>query len=502
MGRVAVLGFDGATWRLLKPLIDEGRLPNLASLIDEGSHGILWSTVPPVTFPAWHSMFTGLNPGKIGVYGFAQVDIDAGRYVLNTVNSFRGDPVWRIASRHGVRSLIVNVPTARVEPVHGAIVGGPFSLGKLVYPGEYSWALREAGYEAYPEELSKSMLHRSRSKPSMEAVRRAIGSRFRVTRLLLDRVDPDLLVMAIFVIDNLQHFYWGDEIVEDAWAYIDEQVGELLGDLRGRGYNIIVVSDHGFTEGRLTVSITKALEEQELVALRGARTSSMRLGGLVTLGSRLGVARIARRFPWLYERLASLASRLQQGEWVGAKALESMIDWKRSRVIPVDSLVYVNPRACPDREKCIGKAIDAIRSIKGVRRVYRSEEVYTGPLHGAPDLIVEGEPGVDVIDSPNMPGPVVEGIVRPGWRAIHEPSGILIAAGPNIEPGKRVDASIMDIAPSIMAILGLEPGSEVDGAPLGIVHTSKAARAGGGSRYIVGRKAREALRRRLGKRRD
>ncbi len=150
--KVAVIGFDGATWRLLKPLIDEGLLPNLAGFLDSGSKGELRSTIPPVTFPAWHSMFTGLNPGKIGVYGFAQIDVARRRYILNTVHSFRGDTIWRIASDAGYRVVVVNVPTARVETVNGVIVGGPFNIGRLVYPSSYERLLSDIGYEAYPED--------------------------------------------------------------------------------------------------------------------------------------------------------------------------------------------------------------------------------------------------------------------------------------------------------------------------------------------------------------
>ncbi|MCE4602870.1 MAG: alkaline phosphatase family protein [Desulfurococcales archaeon] len=493
MGRIAVIGFDGATWRVLRPLIDEGRMPSLAGLIDSGSSGILWSTTPAVTFPAWHSMLSGLNPGKVGVYGFAQVDVGAGRYVLNTVNSFRGDPVWRIAGEYGLRSVVINVPTARVEPVRGAIVGGPFTAGRLVYPREYAGLVREAGYEAYPEELSKSMLHRG-SKPGMDSVRKAIGSRFRVARLLLERMKPDLLVMVIFVIDNLQHFYWGDSIVEEAWEYIDEELGRLLKELGG--YNVLVVSDHGFTRGTSTVSTTMALEEYGLVTVKRRGSKLTMLGGLVKLGARLGVARAARRIPWLYSKLANMASRLQQGEWVGAKALEAMIDWRKSKLIPVDSLLYVNPRACPRREECLSQAEEALHGVSGVKTIHRAETIYTGPLHGAPDLIVEGETGVDIVDSPNMEAPVVEGLVRPGWRAIHEPQGILVASGPDVEPGRRLEANIVDVAPTVLAHLGVPLYDDIDGAPIpGVAPDRMPERPRG--RSLAARRAREALRKRL-----
>ena len=39
--RVLVVGWDGATWDVLRPLLAQGRLPHLARLLDRGAHGVL-----------------------------------------------------------------------------------------------------------------------------------------------------------------------------------------------------------------------------------------------------------------------------------------------------------------------------------------------------------------------------------------------------------------------------------------------------------------------------
>ena len=63
-----VLGLDGATFDLIRPWAADGTLPNFARLLEEGAHGPLRSTVPPMTAPAWTSFATGTNPGKHGLY--------------------------------------------------------------------------------------------------------------------------------------------------------------------------------------------------------------------------------------------------------------------------------------------------------------------------------------------------------------------------------------------------------------------------------------------------
>src|SRR4030042_5265280 len=68
--KVLVVGMDGATLDLIEPWANDGILPTLKRLMDEGVRGPLRSTIPPITGPAWTSFATGTNPGKHGLYDF------------------------------------------------------------------------------------------------------------------------------------------------------------------------------------------------------------------------------------------------------------------------------------------------------------------------------------------------------------------------------------------------------------------------------------------------
>ncbi|HJS28492.1 MAG TPA: alkaline phosphatase family protein, partial [Anaerolineales bacterium] len=87
MTRVLIVGFDGATFDIIRPLVAQGRLPNLARLMHAGSWGPLRSTIPPVTPAAWTSFFTGKNPGKHGIYDFQILNPDD--YSFSTVRTHR-----------------------------------------------------------------------------------------------------------------------------------------------------------------------------------------------------------------------------------------------------------------------------------------------------------------------------------------------------------------------------------------------------------------------------
>ena len=64
MKKLIIIGLDGATYKLIDPLIQQKKLRNIARIKDKGFYGTLESTIPPITAPAWLSMITGKNPGK------------------------------------------------------------------------------------------------------------------------------------------------------------------------------------------------------------------------------------------------------------------------------------------------------------------------------------------------------------------------------------------------------------------------------------------------------
>ena len=50
--KLLIIGLDGATWSIIKPWADEGKLPTFKKLMKKGVWGSLESTIPPITCPA------------------------------------------------------------------------------------------------------------------------------------------------------------------------------------------------------------------------------------------------------------------------------------------------------------------------------------------------------------------------------------------------------------------------------------------------------------------
>ena len=72
--KVVVLGFDGADAKLTARWMDEGRLPHLAKLRDQGTFSPLRSTIPSQTPVSWSTFATGLNPGRHSIFDFLKRD--------------------------------------------------------------------------------------------------------------------------------------------------------------------------------------------------------------------------------------------------------------------------------------------------------------------------------------------------------------------------------------------------------------------------------------------
>ena len=88
MKKVLMIGLDGATFLLLKPLMNDGIMPFLKEFISQGVQGDLISTSNPLTPPAWTSTITGRSPDVHGIYDFLHSEA-SGDNVYLKFNDFR-----------------------------------------------------------------------------------------------------------------------------------------------------------------------------------------------------------------------------------------------------------------------------------------------------------------------------------------------------------------------------------------------------------------------------
>ena len=72
--RLVIIGFDGMDPRLAQRFMDEGRMPNMKALADEGTFSPLQTSYPSMSPVAWSSFATGVDSSRHNIFDFITRD--------------------------------------------------------------------------------------------------------------------------------------------------------------------------------------------------------------------------------------------------------------------------------------------------------------------------------------------------------------------------------------------------------------------------------------------
>ncbi|MCC7355272.1 MAG: alkaline phosphatase family protein [Anaerolineae bacterium] len=506
--RVLVIGLDGATLDLARPWAEAGLLPTFRRLLQEGAWGELTTVIPPITGPAWSSFLTGMNPGKHGLYDFMR--LAPGTYDIQPVNATlrAGESLWSRLSRAGKQVIVLNVPAIYPpEPVNGVLVTGmmtPPQAPVFTYPTELGQELRDApgGYDIWPAEVFHPQ---GRERRMIAALSRLTAQTERALDILQRRVPDWDFCMAVFMAtDTVQHFAWHfmdathsrhpahapadlrDAILR-AYQEMDAVLARLLNQVDERTL-LIVMSDHGFGPLEKYLYVNAWLLETRFLRLRNHPVTRLKY-----LLNRAGFTPILA-----YNLLMRLGLGAQIGRTVRARkgqvrrGLGALflsfddVDWPRTRAYSLGNVgpIYVNLRGREPQgivepgakyERAISDlvaALDAWRDPttgqKIVGHVYRREELFHGERAAyAPDLFVmPADLRYQAFGEYQFPSRAWLGRAHDRSGA-HRLNGLAMLAGAGARRGLRLDgASIMDLAPTILAALGLPIPLEMDGRVL------------------------------------
>src|SRR5437879_5278530 len=122
---VVVIGVNGMELDVIRPLLLQGKMPNLSSVIKKGAYGKLRTVSAPNCPRVYSTLFTSTTPEEHGVTGFL-----VGGITANT-NMLKQEPIWSILSSNQVTVGMANVPaTFPVMPVNGYMISGMLTRGK------------------------------------------------------------------------------------------------------------------------------------------------------------------------------------------------------------------------------------------------------------------------------------------------------------------------------------------------------------------------------------
>ena len=449
--RLLVVGWDGATFELVDPLVRAGRLPNLSALIERGRSAELSSTVVPISSAAWVSAVTGATPGHTGVYDFFEPVPESYDVRLTSSRSNAMPPLWRILGWHGLESIVFGVPlTWPPEVIDGVLVAGmlsPFDA-QYAHPPGLAAELRARGFEP---DLG---IWRDDQQLTPQRMSRQLAIKRDALVELLGERDWDLAMVVFKSLDVLGHRVF-DGRTDTAVAAWYEQLDRVLGDLlaaAGPDANVIVLSDHGFRAyGRQFFPHAWLVEQGFAVPRDGAAGPAQASGPLAT----------ARR----EERSQALDSLDLARTRAFAGSAEGNFGGIRLNLSGRDPQGVVEPG---EVDALLGEISARLldEHIPGTRaalvsRVWRPDELYPGPFADRlPDLLFEADRSI-----------AVRPVARKRWfvdssRTFpdHTREGIWIAAGPSIPPApERGRHDVFDLAPTALHLLGLPVHEEMAG---------------------------------------
>ena len=71
--RLLVVGWDSADWKIIHPLVQQGTMPMMAKILQDGVHGNLTTLEPSLSPMLWTTIATGRHAAEHGVHGFTEV---------------------------------------------------------------------------------------------------------------------------------------------------------------------------------------------------------------------------------------------------------------------------------------------------------------------------------------------------------------------------------------------------------------------------------------------
>lgn len=448
--QMLVLGWDGATFSQIDPLIEAGRLPNIEQLRNQGSSSVLRSMEPMFSPLLWTTMATGKTPENHGVQGFSvhATDVKTPRFWDLVAESGGGVGIYKWLVTYPPRMLQGFMVPAWLAP---EAVTWPAELA-VVKEIELSNRLERKGVQARrsPFALLKDGIRqgfrwstvlssaqwkvRERRGLKDPRDRRVALERLRVQMdrdvfiAASARMDPKLLTLTLYATDSLSHRFWKfhepeafsdvspadvarfGEVIPEAYEQADEVLGELM-EAVGEQATVVLLSDHGFQALQSETS-NKSYFSPKTTRLQMRLQSEVGPVDVFRLGQKLTVA---------------LLGDAQNVEELKA-ALLALTDETGAPFYTLETV--------PDSPRSVG--------LKLANEKVTQERIETGR--------VGDEPMSAYVELGNT----VSGD--------HHPEGIFVVRGPGIAGGVQTEEmQLLDVAPTLQGLLGFAPAEDLTG---------------------------------------
>lgn len=446
MPRVMVLGLDCVPAALAFGSLAH-TMPNLARLAERGAHGPLRSTTPPITVPAWTCMFSGRDPGEVGLYGFRSRSRGSYDLTLPDARSVKVKRAWDWLGETGHRVAVLFVPPGHPPtPVRGVSASCflyPADGSPWTYPPELGAKL-EATHGAYRADVAG---FRGRSDADLAGEISAMTAQhFAIARGVWARENPDALFMVDIGPDRFHHAFYrhldpahprhdaNHPMVATALAYyrsLDAEVGRTV-DAAGPDTNVIVASDHGARPLLGGVRVNQLLIESGWLTLKGEPAPNASI--------------LPEHIEW------SRTRAFAEGGYYARVCLNLAGREPEGIVKPGDA------DACLRELEALFAAVPIRHDGVAPHRIVRPDREYRVTRGLAPDLMVFfGDLAYRALGTLDGRGGLWDEANDRGTDdANHDWNGIFVAAGPSVTArGALEDLAIYDVASTVLGVMGV-----------------------------------------------
>ena len=477
--RVLIIGWDGVDWKILRPLLDTGELPNLARLIDRGAHGDCLSTVPSHSWCAWPSFMTGLNPAGHAVFDILEHQPGVSRRLPVTYRSIKARTIFDDFSDAGKVTIAANIPLTFPAPkINGKVIGGgvlPASRS-YTYPVELQQELDANA--PFPVNGMSWTTFRNRPEAFLEETAEITAKRQKTFEYLLDTTDWDFATLVFVSTDRIQHCLMEyihpehpkypelkDSPVAKQTRAVYQQLDDGLAKLLERTNDddlVIFMSDHGHQACTRAVTMDRVLQHMGYLQF-GKGSFAFNL-------IRWGPGRrIARRLYDLFKLHGKISIPASPIEWSKTRAYTSVVSTGEGVSV---NLKGREPGGIVDRqdyEKVRDEVAQSLAEFRDpdtgqspIAKIYRKEEVLSGKfMEVAPDLLLVPAPFYSLTHAKGM-------VEEADWLSgDHRIEGVIVATGPEVKPGPIGEtAELIDLGPTSLAALGVPSAVPRDGKAL------------------------------------
>lgn len=285
--KVLVIGWDAAEWKVIMPLIQQGKMPALSRLMSRGVHGKLQTLDPPLSPMLWTSIATGFRADTHGIGGFIEPTPDGENLRPVTSTSRKVKAIWNILNQEGYKSNVVAWwPSNPAEPINGVMVSNLYQIATkplneewempkgTIHPEELSETMK--GFRIHPHQINMEQAQAFlpniktdealRSDPRTTSVLRTManaGTIHSATCHLLENSDWDFTAVYHDAIDHFSHiamryfpprrpeipekdFEDYKDVVEAAYLFHDRMLARMMSLIDEENTTVLLISDHGF----------------------------------------------------------------------------------------------------------------------------------------------------------------------------------------------------------------------------------------------------------------